>query len=44
MNLKSKITDTIKYMGSYQEVQIFDDGSVHIAVKYYYGPVYNKNV
>ncbi|MDN3015856.1 hypothetical protein PH210_06495 [Paenibacillus sp. BSR1-1] len=28
---KGIITDAIKYMGSYQEVQIFDDGSIHVA-------------
>jgi hypothetical protein len=27
---KGIMTDAIKYMGSYQEVQIFDDGSIHI--------------
>ncbi|TWD96557.1 hypothetical protein FB550_111217 [Neobacillus bataviensis] len=28
---KGIITDAIKYMGSYQEIQVFDDGSIHIA-------------
>lgn len=30
MELKGIMTDAIKFMGSYQEIQIMEDGSVHI--------------